>query len=680
MTWFAGVPREIEVAGVRLIRAEQAIEAGEPPNDWNHASHEYSERPDSDWVASQVLDLTRLQLLELRRVVEQILGADRPIIALEDVRSVLLERAVMLPEPDRNAAEYEVDTVVEGLELLEALPREIHVGHGFAVDGSISITTGPELPALPTIGVRGSDTGELEDEPDRLLGLAAALTRAAGELYWLLPVKAVQDNTQPQRSSPHDELLPVVKPSEVPPASGGRKVSGSPVFVAASRLDEVMLELTFDQALALTRLVIECGGGPAAVGGKRGLMTSQTAKHLTALGLVRRVEVGTVEAIYMARVPSVRDTLTAPELRVVGVRNTAKLAVEAAQRGTDLVREILLREGLAVPAEVPAQHPPLDRRQFGQLELDLGSPNPDEDDVARAVRGLIQEAMTYRDGPAVGELLRVIGRFTKLAPFNALLLDAQAPGCRHVLPAHKWLEDWSHRVKPGERPRIILRTFGPVLPVFDVSQVEPSGRDVPPLPQEIRGPFAMAPIVGVEHAFAQSAHTAVSEGIRISQTHDGAGSAGSARSGWGAGTLSVARSERSKPHLVPVTVDIEINRNLDPGAAYATLAHELGHVYCGHVGSPSSDLWPDRSTVTTETAECEAEAVAYIACLRLKPDVRMPPHLHQYLTPGAPVPPIDLEVVTKAAGRVINLYESPAEVWRRLSDRQKKARQQGRPM
>jgi hypothetical protein len=407
-------------------------------------------------------------------------------------------------------------------------------------------------------------------------------------------------------------------------------------------------------------------------------MTEATAKHLTALGLVRRVEVGTVEAIFMARVPAVHDIPASPKLSVVGVRDTAKLAVEATRQGTDLVQGVLSREGLVVPPDVPSQHPPLDRKQFGQLELDLGTPDPDEDDVARAVRGLIQEAMTYRDGPAVAELLRVIGRFTELAPFNALLLDAQAPGCRYVLPAHKWLEDWRHRVKPGERPRIILRTFGPVLPVFDVSQVEPSDCDVPPLPQEIRDPFAMTPIVGVEHAFAQSAHTAMSEGIRITQTHDGSGSAGSARSGWGVGALSVARSGRSKPHLVPVTVDIEINRNLDPGAAYATLAHELGHVYCGHIGSPSSDLWPDRSTVTTESAECEAEAVAYIACLRLSPDVRMPPHLYQYLAPGAPVPPIDLEVVTKAAGRVINLYEAPAEVWRRLSNRQKKARQQGR--
>lgn len=469
------------------------------------------------------------------------------------------------------------------------------------------------------------------------------------------------------------------KPATHPDQSsaGGRQVSGSAVFVAASLLDERMSELSFEDTLALARLVIECRGGPAFVGGKKGLMSRSTAARLTGLGLVHRVEVGTVDAIYEARVPSMSDRLRSPELRVVGARDSAKLAVEAAGRGRALVMDVVSVETSASPDKMTLQHGPLDRREFGQLTLDLGSPDPDKDEVARAVRGLIQEAMTYRDGPAVGNLLRVIGRFTKLAPYNALLLDAQAPGCRYVLPAHKWLEEWSRRVKPGERPRIILRTFGPVLPVFDVSQVEPTDADAPALPKAIRDPFGMPPVVGAEHAFALSAHTAMSEGIRITQTHDGAGSAGSARSRWGAGTMTVAKTERSKPRSVPVTVDIEINRNLDPGAAYATLAHELGHVYCGHVGSPTPELWPDRRTLSTEAAECEAEAVAYIACLRLDPDVRMPPHLHQYLAPGAPVPPIDLEVVTKAAGRVINLHESPAEVWRKLSDREKKMRRRG---
>ncbi|WP_207021456.1 ImmA/IrrE family metallo-endopeptidase [Phycicoccus sp. DTK01] len=649
-----------------LVLAEQAIDAAEPGHQRYGDFVGRGERASPDWAASALLDLVHMQLLELRRVVERLFEDGRAPSEPEHVRSALLERAGALTEPERNSAEYDVCAVAEGLELLDALSSDNGVDHGFAVDGSISLTTGPVLPPLPTLGVKGSENGELEDEPDKLLSLAASLTRAAGALYWVLPPVAGEQSRTEAREAP-----------ESASRTGGRRVSGSPTFVAASRLDESVAELTFEQALGLARLVIQCGGGPAVVGGKRGLLSSSTARHLTALGLVERVEVGTVQAVYEAQIAPMRGHPTAPTIRTVGVRDRAKLAVAATTSGSSLVGEALADHGVATSVSTAVPHAPLDRREFGQLELDLGAADPTEDEVAKAVRGLIQEAMTYRDGPAVAGLLRLIGRFTKLAPYNALLLDAQAPGSRYVLPAHKWLEDWDHRVKPGERPRIILRTFGPVLPVFDVSQVEPSDDSVSALPPEIRDPFGMAPLVGADHAFDLSARTARSEGIRITRTHDGSGSAGSARSAWGSGTMSVARSERAKPHVVPVTIDIEINRDLDDAAAYATLAHELGHVYCGHVGSPTPDLWPNRN-VSTEEAECEAEAVAYIACLRLDPNAVLPPHLHQYLSPGEPVPPIDLEVVTRAAGRVINLYESPGEVWRKLTDRLKKAERRGR--
>ena len=309
-------------------------------------------------------------------------------------------------------------------------------------------------------------------------------------------------------------------------SAGGRQVSGSPVFVAASLLDERMSELSFEDTLGLARLVIECRGGPAFVGGKKGLMSRSTAAASHRAGLVHRVEVGTVDAIYEARVPSMSDRLRSPELRVVGARDSAKLAVEAADRGRALVMEVV--ETSAGPIKVPLQHGPLDRREFGQLTLDLGSPNPDED--GGRPRGSWPDPRGHdvprrtgsRKSPSRHRSIHEAGAIQRTTPGRS------GPGCRYVLPAHKWMEEWSRRVKPGERPRIILRTFGPVLPVFDVSQVEPTDADAPALPQEIRDPFAMPPILGTEHAFAQSAHTAMSEGIRISQTHDGAGSAGSA--------------------------------------------------------------------------------------------------------------------------------------------------------
>ena len=39
---------------------------------------------------------------------------------------------------------------------------------------------------------------------------------------------------------------------------------------------------------------------------------------------------------------------------------------------------------------------------------------------------------------------------------------------------------------------------------------------------------------------------------------------------------------------------LELNDDLSPESRYVTLAHELGHLYCGHLGTPNEKWWPDR--------------------------------------------------------------------------------------
>ena len=93
-----------------------------------------------------------------------------------------------------------------------------------------------------------------------------------------------------------------------------------------------------------------------------------------------------------------------------------------------------------------------------------------------------------------------------------------------------------------------------------------------------------------------------------------------------------------------------------------------------HLGSRDRHLWPDRHTLGETAEECEAEAVAYIAGLRLDAQVKMPPHLAGYVDPGSPVPPIDLDIVTKAAGLALDPHESPSRAWSRHAEREKKRR------
>jgi hypothetical protein len=45
---------------------------------------------------------------------------------------------------------------------------------------------------------------------------------------------------------------------------------------------------------------------------------------------------------------------------------------------------------------------------------------------------------------------------------------------------------------------------------------------------------------------------------------------------------------------------------------YATLVHELSHLYCGHLGTPNDKWWPDRTELTKEIREFETESICYL--------------------------------------------------------------------
>lgn len=658
--WFGGVPTEIRLCGAELIHAQEAIDRAAPPDE-SCCADDAGERPSSDWCAVLILKMARLQLDEMADIIEMLTREPLGSMSPDDLGSRLKARASQVfAGEDLDIKSWEIDALLEGLDLREALGGELRVAHGFEVDGSITITTGPAIPATSIIGLKGSFEGEMEDEPDNILRLAVSLTETAASLYWGL-------GGAPERP-PSTSADPSFGTKDSPPLSG-RVVGGPDDFVAASVMDEKRSDLSFEQCLGLARLVLKCDRGPAPTSGKNAAMPIAMARYLNKLGLAELVQDGDVDAVYES---------AGGHVTVVGTRDRVRWHVVATEIGRELVTANLpgtAEAHIHPPDDVPPtlSHPPLDRQEFGQLELPIKRPNLTQDEVSRAVRGLIQEAMTYRSGPEVLDLMRRIGRFTSLAPFNALLLDAQAPGCRHVLPAHEWQERWHRRVKPGERPHVILRTFGPVLVVFDVSQVEPIDDSAPVLPKKIVDPFGMPAVAGVDQVLATTIETVRVDGVRVTRTVDGASSAGSARSRWSAGSMQIRKSQRSKLIDVPVTVDIEINKSLDATAAYITLAHELGHVYCGHLGTRDSDMWPDRPRLSEAAEECEAEAVAYIAGMRLDPNVCMPPHLAQYLDAGSPVPPIDLEVVTKAAGVVTDLHEDPDGIWRRRDRRVKKA-------
>lgn len=275
-------------------------------------------------------------------------------------------------------------------------------------------------------------------------------------------------------------------------------------------------------------------------------------------------------------------------------------------------------------------------------------------EARRSVDDLIDEAWQYRSGPDFRELVEFVGRFRLQKPFNALLLHIQRPGATYVETARAWRERYGRVIKPGERPLVVLWTFGPVMFVYDVAQTEPDP-GAPMLPSGVEAPFAMPPIQGVDAALRLTIDNAKLDGVRLTRVAAGAMSAGCIRPSAGGSQAADVRRRPPRTEQLPVRYEVECNDSFDPTETYTTLTHELGHLYCGHLGTPNPKWWPDRSRLAHVVVEFEAEAVSAIACKRLDPQAQLPPYLAHLLDSRVVPEGVSLDRIMTAAGRVVEM-------------------------
>lgn len=293
--------------------------------------------------------------------------------------------------------------------------------------------------------------------------------------------------------------------------------------------------------------------------------------------------------------------------------------------------------------------------------LDAGIERADagftRDDARESIEFLTNQAIEYGSSVAYVRMLRQVARFRQYKPLNALLAQLQRPGASFVLPPQQWEQQYGRVVKPGQQPIVMLQPFGPVMFVYDVSQTE-ALRGAPPLPSIVESPFAMRPMRAADAALRWMTENAKADGVRVSYVPAGSQSAGCIRRTWTDEAYQIfdLRGSRAKPPAPAlIRYEVEINQTQSTTERLATLAHELGHLYCGHVGTHDEDLWPGRRDIGEHSAEIEAESVAWLLCQRLDETAVLPPYLHQHVEAGRPLPPYDLQRVLTAAGRLVEM-------------------------
>jgi len=290
--------------------------------------------------------------------------------------------------------------------------------------------------------------------------------------------------------------------------------------------------------------------------------------------------------------------------------------------------------------------------------LEEVAPVADAGEALRALDELFHVAGQFSNRAAYAELLRFIARFRAYSPYNAMLIHTQMPGARYVATPRRWLQDYSRKIVPGARPITILQPRGPVLFVFDVSDTTPMA-GAPALPQSVTNPFAV--LSGTEKGeLAKTIDNAMRDGVRVRECEYGSQQAGQIQPADGAAAFHLTDGSLFKPRkvVVPILYDLLLNARQTAAERYATLVHELGHLYCGHLGSPNEKYWPHRPGLSRQVEECEAESISYLVCTRLGIQTPSARYVAGYLTEDGEMPKISLDTVVKMAGLIHQMGQS----------------------
>lgn len=287
------------------------------------------------------------------------------------------------------------------------------------------------------------------------------------------------------------------------------------------------------------------------------------------------------------------------------------------------------------------------------------SADPIQTDAARSLLDqLLTDSRLYTQSRDYKALLDFVVRLRNFAPFNAMLLQVQKPGLSYAASSLDWRARFGRTIKEGARPLLILWPFGPVALVYDVLDTE--GKD---LPQNVASFFARGAIDAIQ--MTSFIPLLAKKGIDWCQIDAGDNQAGAIRV-----------LQRPAKDTERTSYRIKINRNHPAATQFNTLAHELAHLFLGHLGSDKPLNVPERAPMSLAQRELEAESVAFLVCQRNGVTSTSESYLANFVEHNTTIEHLDLYQVMRAAGQVETLlgltantkYEKPAKVQAALFD------------
>jgi len=280
---------------------------------------------------------------------------------------------------------------------------------------------------------------------------------------------------------------------------------------------------------------------------------------------------------------------------------------------------------------------PLDRlnrlqdKKCGDLEVAL---NPVDEVFTASTR--------LRNSRNFMELLDFIARFPNYSAFNGLLLYIQDSSATYVATARTWAKKFSRQPGQNARPLAILAPMAPIRFVFDIRDTEGS-----PFPSDLLKSVESGNQLSSK-IYSNTQKNCSLQGITVCETalhHDTKGT-----------TDRITPALRKQYKDLNIQKDtsylIHLNKTHRLEEKYSSLAHELGHIFCGHLGIDRYAWWPEREDLNISGEEIEAGCVAYLVCRRKGLQACSEKYLPHYVGANQEIPAFSLNAVLQAVSYV----------------------------
>ncbi len=233
------------------------------------------------------------------------------------------------------------------------------------------------------------------------------------------------------------------------------------------------------------------------------------------------------------------------------------------------------------------------------------------------------------------ELLDFITRFPNYSAFNGLLLYIQDSSATYVATARTWTKKFRRRPGQNARPLVILAPMAPIRFVFDIRDTEGS-----PIPSGLLKSVDIGSQLSGK-IYSNTQQNCSLQGITVCETtlnHDAKGTTD---------RITPALRKRYKDLNIQKDTSylIHLNKSHSLEEKYSSLAHELGHIFCGHLGIDRYAWWAERE-------DLNIRCVAYLVCRRKGLWACSEKYLSKYVRVNQKIPTFSLNAVLQAVSYV----------------------------